>query len=81
MGDQNSAQSERHLGAVPDQPDPDVYGHVDYFNGIETRRLSIDVAPADTDIVLRQDGWVLTHPFDRPRDSTEEERAAVGWTW
>jgi hypothetical protein len=21
------------------------------------------------------------HPFDAPRESTEEERAAVGWTW
>lgn len=22
-----------------------------------------------------------SHPFDTPRESTEEERAAVGWTW
>lgn len=70
-----------HLRSVPDRPDPEVYGHIDYWTGIETRRLTIDVEPADADIVLSHNGRVLKHPFDSPRESTEDERAAVGWTW
>lgn len=75
------SMSDRHLHSVPDWPVPDVYGHIDFWDGTKTRRLSIDVEPADTDIVLSRNGWVVKHPFDHPRDSTEEERAAVGWTW
>lgn len=61
-------------------------GHIDFFNGIETRRLSIEVdydrdGCPGADIVLDPNGWVQRHPFSEPRDSTDEERAAVGWTW
>lgn len=75
-----------HLKSVPDRPDPDVYGHIDFFDGVKTRRLTIEVDYArdgrgGVDIVLDPAGWVIRHPFDAPRDSTEDERAAVGWTW
>jgi hypothetical protein len=73
--------SERHLRSAPDLPDPDVYGHIDFFTGLETRRLTIAVLPGDADVVLDCNGWVVKHPFDSKRVSTEEERAAVGWTW
>jgi hypothetical protein len=59
----------------------EVYGHIDYFDGIKTRHLSIAVEDHAADIVLSHAGYVTKHPFDAPRDSTEEERAAVGWTW
>lgn len=82
----SSSHSERHLGAVPDRPEPDVYGHIDFFDGIKTCRLTVEVdydrdGCPGADIVIEPSGWVLRHPFDAPRESTEEERAAVGWTW
>lgn len=76
------------LRAVPDRQDPDVYGHIDFFDGVKTHRLSIaeyhggslDDYPEDI-ILSRACQRVLRHPYDVPRESTEEERAAVGWTW
>jgi hypothetical protein len=85
--------AERHLRSVPDRPDPDVYGYVDYFDGQQTHRLTIAVMDvsgdpaqivrsASADIVLATNGFVLRHPYEAGhRMSTEEERAAVGWTW
>lgn len=75
------------LRAVPDRQDPDVYGHIDLFDGVNTRRLSIAVSynletiGRPEDVLLSPNGWVLKHPFEACRMSTEEERAAVGWTW
>jgi len=71
----------REVDSAQSNSQSDVYGHVDYFDGMRTHRLTIDVQPADADIVLSPNGRVLKHPFDAPRESTEEERAAVGWTW
>lgn len=75
------------LRAVPDRPEPDVYGHVEFWDGVETHKLSIgvylggDPSKYTEDVLLDPHGWVLRHRWDRDRMSTEEERAAVGWTW
>jgi len=79
--------SERHLSGVPGRPVPNVYGQIDFFDGASTHRLTIGVyyggplASYTDDIVIARSGRIMRHPFDHPRDSTEEERAAVGWTW
>jgi hypothetical protein len=68
-------------------PDPaDVYGYVEFMADTRSEpvKLSIAVGYGDdpgTDIVLGPDGWVCAHPYHQGRWSTEEERAAVGWTW
>lgn len=74
-----------HLEAVPDLPE--LYGRIEFFDGITTHDLTIGVycggnldAYAE-DVLLDQKGWVLRHRWDSNRMSTEEERAAVGWTW
>lgn len=76
------------LRAVPDREDPDVYGHIEFFDGQTVHNLTIGVyygGPTenyDEAILLTENGRVIRHPYwSVPRDSTEEERAAVGWTW
>jgi hypothetical protein len=73
----------RQPRSVPDQPEAeaDVYGDIEFFDGIRTHRLSITVEDPSADVVLSRSGWVVQHPFRSSRESTEEERAAVGWTW
>ena len=78
----------RHLSAVPDRDDPEVYGWVEFLadSTKPPQRLTVAVDYGDgdpgTDVVLSPSGTVLKHPYDyAPRKSTEEERAAVGWTW
>ena len=79
--------SERHLHAVPGErlTWDDILWRIDFWNGVEVDELSIDVQYGDddpgTDVVLDTNGWVLRHKYSNPRESTEEERAAVGWTW
>lgn len=74
-------QGEERPRAVPDRVEPDVYGHIDYFDGATTHHLSIGIEDPEADIVLSRSGWMSKHPFDHPRFSTEDERAAAGWTW
>ena len=77
-------------GALSSVPEPEpVYGVIDvWFGTNDTRRCTIGVAHAvesiallEEDILLDPNGWVGRHPLISGRDSTEEERAAVGWTW
>jgi hypothetical protein len=81
------ARSGRTLVSAPPSEEPDdPYGWVEFFNGIEARRLTVGVRYGDddpgTDIVLDPNGVLLRHPYDVVRtESTDEERAAVGWTW
>ncbi len=82
------------LHSVPDPEPIEVYGYIDFHDGLgETgvRRLTIgvcygitleDLQACPEDVVLDHTGEVLRHPYGAlPRKSTEEERAAVGWTW
>jgi hypothetical protein len=77
----------RHLAAVPDQPVVDPYGTVDFLADSSKPPLKLTVGVSyygmdpGTDIVLDPNGFVSKHPYDVARNSTEEERAAVGWTW
>ena len=76
------------LRAAPEpEPIEDPYGWIEFT--VDTTkpplRLTVGVRYGDddpgTDIVLTPNGWVLKHPYAMQRESTEEERAAVGWTW
>ena len=86
---------ERFPHVVPDPVPQDLYGVVEFFDGVEVHKLTIGVAYCGTalalglqadedieyDIVLDPHGWVLKHPYGSGREATEDERAAVGWTW
>jgi hypothetical protein len=74
--------------SVPDPPpEADFLGHIDFFDGVRTHNLTIGVAYGDRedetfDVLLDPHGKLVRHPFEGGRTmSTEEERAAVGWTW
>lgn len=77
----------RHLAGVPEREDENPYGSVEFLADSRKPplRLTIGVEYGEdpgTDIVLTPGGHVVKHPYDHtPRKSTEEERAAVGWTW
>ena len=76
----------RHLTAVPDPED--LYGWVPFLANSSKPPVKLTIAvqygkddDPGTDIVLDPNGWVLRHKYSLPRESTEGERAAVGWTW
>jgi hypothetical protein len=79
------------LKSVPDPEPLDAYGHIEVYTGLGVTgmvKLKIGVSYGDPmddlsyDILLDQNGQVIRHPLEvTPRMSTEEERAAVGWTW
>ena len=80
--------TDRKLRAVPDPPPiEDPFGWIEFLadSSKPPLRLTIGVAYGDdlpdTDIVLNTRGWVVVHPYGADRRATEEERAAVGWTW
>ena len=78
-----------HLSVVPDQPADDVYGWVPFLanSSRPPLRLTVGVIYGDddpgTDIAIDRNGYLVRHPYEQGlrHESTEEERAAVGWTW